>query len=127
MSIQAFCSWSGGKDSALALHRAVCSGYYSPLVLFTMMAEEGGRSRSHGLPGTLLEKQSQCMGLDHVFGRATWDGYEVEFKRVIGGLREKGIEAGIFGDIDLRAHLDWISRICAECGVRWWEPLWQLG
>jgi diphthine-ammonia ligase len=60
-----------------------------------------------------------------VFGCATWEGYETEFKRVVGGLHERGITAGVFGDIDLQAHLDWISRVCAECGLRWHEPLWQ--
>lgn len=40
-------SWSGGKDSALALWRAVVrSG--RPVALLTMMAEGGERSRSHG-------------------------------------------------------------------------------
>ena len=124
MAIPSFCSWSGGKDSALALHKAGRDGY-SASVLLTMMAQEGGRSRSHGLPRKLLEKQSRSMGLDHVFGLATWAGYEGEFKRVVGGLKEQGIEAGIFGDIDLQEHLDWIRRICGECGVRRREPLWH--
>ncbi|HUV60630.1 MAG TPA: hypothetical protein VMW71_00475, partial [Thermoplasmata archaeon] len=44
-----FCSWSGGKDSCLALFRALGSGL-RPTVLLTMLTETGERSRSHGLP-----------------------------------------------------------------------------
>ena len=127
MALIAFSSWSGGKDSALALHRAGAAGY-DVRYLLTMLAAEpgaGGRSRSHGLPRTLLERQSRAMGLDHVFGRATWEEYEAGFKIAVAGLKERGCAAGVFGDIDLQAHLDWVRRVCGECGVSWHEPLWQ--
>jgi hypothetical protein len=42
---KAVVSWSGGKDSYLALHRAISSfDVQSP-----MSTEDGARSRSHGL------------------------------------------------------------------------------
>lgn len=42
-----FCSWSGGKDSAFALHTAAEAGA-TPQLLISMMVESGERSRSHG-------------------------------------------------------------------------------
>ncbi|MGE8355515.1 MAG: adenosine nucleotide hydrolase, partial [Microvirgula sp.] len=46
-------SWSGGKDSALALWRAIAAGA-RPLALLNMSDERGQRSRSHGLRPEVL-------------------------------------------------------------------------
>ena len=40
-------SWSGGKDSYLALHRSLPA--YGVVAMITMFSEDGARSRSHGL------------------------------------------------------------------------------
>ncbi len=57
-----FCSWSGGKDSALALHESIVAGA-DPRVLITMMTERGMRSRSHGLHRVVLERQAAAIGI----------------------------------------------------------------
>ena len=44
-----FCSWSGGKDSCLALYLAIQDGAI-PKALVTMLQDNGKRSRAHGLP-----------------------------------------------------------------------------
>lgn len=41
-------SFSGGKDSALALYKAMMVG--EAVGLIVMLEEEGKRSRSHGMP-----------------------------------------------------------------------------
>jgi uncharacterized protein (TIGR00290 family) len=122
-SSRAFCSWSGGKDSALALYKSLNNGY-SVQSLLTMMAETGGASRSHGLSEGVLRKQSQQLNAPHVFKCASWEEYEAVFKSAVLGFKESGITCGIFGDIDVQAHLDWVARICAETGIRYLEPLW---
>ena len=43
------CSWSGGKDSAMAYYRAMKMGM-KPKRLLTMFEEEGEISKSHALP-----------------------------------------------------------------------------
>jgi len=53
-----FCSWSGGKDSCLALYRAMQQGG-RPKQLLTMFDEEGDRSRSHGTRAPLIEAQAE--------------------------------------------------------------------
>src|SRR5262249_9673109 len=78
-----FCSWSGGKDSALALHRAVAAGA-EPRFLVSMLTEGGERSRSHGLRRELLQAQAEAVGVPIRFGAATWSGYRDEFVRVVG-------------------------------------------
>ena len=51
------CSWSGGKDSCLALWRTLRAGARLDCLL-TMFTEDGERSRSHGLSRAVLEAQA---------------------------------------------------------------------
>jgi diphthine-ammonia ligase len=119
-----FCSWSGGKDSCLALYHAIRNGG-KPTFLFTMMAEGGERSRSHGLPKSLLEQQSQRLGIPIVLRSATWDQYERVFLDVLREFKKGGIETGVFGDIDVDANREWVQRVCGETGVDPYHPLWK--
>jgi len=119
-----FCSWSGGKDSCLALFRALGSGL-RPTVLLTMLTETGERSRSHGLPVTLLKEQAERLGMRLVTVCTSWDDYEKNFLNAARRLREEGISAGIFGDIDLEQHREWVERVCAKEGMEALLPLWK--
>lgn len=119
-----FCSWSGGKDSCLALYRAIQQGGKSE-VLLTMMVEDGKRSRSHGLPDTVIQSQAEALGLQSFVRSTSWDGYEQTFVSVLREFKEQDITCGIFGDIDLEAHREWVERICSSVGIQAYEPLWQ--
>jgi diphthine-ammonia ligase len=120
-----FCSWSGGKDSAMALHEAARAGA-EPELLISMMVESGERSRSHGLSREVLSAQAEAVGLPIRFGAASWDGYEAEFRRLVAEeAGSAGTAVGVFGDIDVREHREWVERLCAEAGVGACLPLWQ--
>ncbi len=121
--MKAVVSWSGGKDSCLALVRATSAGV-EPAVLLTMMTEDVVRSRSHGLRLGLLEAQAAALGLPLVVRAATWDAYEVTFVEALAELHSGGIEAGVFGDIDLEPNRAWVERACAGTGIRPIHPLW---
>ena len=121
--LTAFSSWSGGKDSCLALHRSLAGGN-SVAVLFTMTHESGGFLRTHGTPGALIERQAEALGLPVRFASSTWQGYEAAFKEEVARLKSGGIEAGVFGDIDLAEHREWIERVCAEMAIEPLLPLW---
>jgi len=119
-----FCSWSGGKDSCLALYRAIQGGG-RPGVLLTMCTENGERSRSHGLSVAILQRQALALGVPLVMRAASWQDYEQEFLSALGDFRKQGIECGVFGDIDLEPHLEWVERICSSVAVDAYEPLWK--
>ncbi|MBS1879643.1 MAG: diphthine--ammonia ligase [Actinobacteria bacterium] len=120
-----FCSWSGGKDSAWALHQAARAGA-SPRLLLSMMVEGGERSRSHGVSREVLAAQAAALGIPIRFGAASWTGYEEEFHRLlVTEAVAAGTTVGIFGDIDLQEHRAWVERVCGEAGVRACLPLWQ--
>jgi uncharacterized protein (TIGR00290 family) len=120
-----YCSWSGGKDSALALHEAIKAGA-EPRFLVSMLTEGGERSRSHGLRRGLLAAQAAAIGVPIRFGAATWGGYREEFVRVVGeGIAATGARAGVFGDIDMDEHREWEEEVCAEVGAEAVLPLWH--
>jgi len=68
-------SYSGGKDSTLALWRAVRAGA-RPLALLTMLDETGERSRSHGVSPAVLDAQAALLGLPRISGHASWGARE---------------------------------------------------
>lgn len=99
LNAAAVVSWSGGKDSAMALHQAVKVGL-SPSYLLSMMIEGGDRSRSHGLPLTVLQAQADALGSRLVTRSCTWDTYEEQFTDALQDLRGRGAEVAVFGDLD---------------------------
>ncbi len=119
-----FCSWSGGKDSCLALYHAIHGGG-RPRGLLTMMTEGGRRSRSHGLPAELLFAQAGALNLPLTLRATGWSDYEANFSAALAQFHQAGIRAGVFGDIDLQEHLDWVQRVCGAAGLMVQEPLWQ--
>jgi uncharacterized protein (TIGR00290 family) len=115
-------SWSGGKDSYLALHRA--AGPFDIQALVTMFTEDGTRSRSHGLRPEVLAHQAGLLNLPLVSGRGSWKSYEEEFKRLLRQLVQGSFSHVIFGDIFLDEHKAWVERVCSQCGLEAVEPLW---
>jgi diphthine-ammonia ligase len=89
-----------------------------------MATEDGRRSRSHGLSTEWLKMQAQAIGVPLVQGQTDWDGYESEFKKVLDDFKGRGVTAGVFGDIDFEEHREWVERVCTECGINAYLPLW---
>ncbi|NLE23693.1 MAG: diphthine--ammonia ligase [Actinobacteria bacterium] len=119
-----FVSWSGGKDAYLALQRAVRRGA-EPAALVCMLHEGGHVSRGHGLPLALLQEQAAALGVPLVTRATTWEEYEATFVSLLHELCAQGVQAGVFGDIDLQAHRDWVENVCELCGLGSHLPLWQ--
>ena len=122
--MKSLCSFSGGKDSCLALWRAQQAGF-DVRTLLVMFEEHGERSRSHALPAPLIARQAQALGLDLVTRGASWQNYERTFTEALRELKASGHDAAIFGDIDLQPHRDWEEKVCAAAGLRPVLPLWH--
>lgn len=125
MRMKAFVSWSGGKDSGLALLKAgeqsidVCS-------LLNMTSETGTRSRSHGLSNRIMSAQAECLRLPLYRAAASWAEYEKVFKDAVRSMVSRlGITAGVFGDIDIPEHRQWVERVCGELEIEPVLPLWH--
>jgi diphthine-ammonia ligase len=119
-----FCSWSGGKDSCLALYRSIMAGN-SCASLLTMIDETGNHSRSHGLSPEALAAQAHSLGIPLKTASTTWDSYESIFKTNSTEFVKSGVTNGVFGDIDLLPHREWVERVCGDIGITAHLPLWQ--
>lgn len=107
-------SWSGGKDSALALHELRSDPRFQVVALMTSVSEEFRRVSHHGVREELLEAQAAALGLPLTkiylpSGKSTPctnEVYEEIMGRVLEGFRQRGVYAVGFGDLfleDLRA------------------------
>ena len=57
----------------------------------------------------------------------SWDHYEANFIDAVRELRDEGVATGVFGDIDLKGHREWVERVCGSIGMRAVLPLWGGG
>ena len=121
--MKVFSSWSGGKECALATYEAISQGH-EVLYLLNFISENGERSRSHGTKAGVLALQAEAIGIPLVQVKTSWEGYEQNFKKAVGELKDKGIEGGVFGDIDLEEHREWVEKVCGEVGIKAFLPLW---
>lgn len=117
-------SWSGGKDSCLALWRARQAGM-SVRRLVTAMDDTGKGARSHGVSPELLVAQAASLGLEIELYETSWKTYEEKFIAILRKAHAEGIRHAIFGDIDLIPHREWEEKVCAQAGLQPCLPLWD--
>jgi diphthine-ammonia ligase len=117
-------SWSGGKDSAMAYYRALQSEAV-PKRVWTMFEEDQERSKSHALPIEIIKAQAESLGVPLMIRGADWNGYEEQFLDAMKECKDAGIDHGVFGDIDLEDHLNWIRETCSKVGIEAVHPLWM--
>jgi uncharacterized protein (TIGR00290 family) len=123
-------SWSGGKDSAMALFELRRSGDYEVVALLTTVASEFERVSHHGVRVELLEQQAAAVGvaLHKLYlprDRCTNEEYEALMERTMLDFCANGIRTVAFGDIflaDLRAYRE---RNLGKVGMRGLFPLWH--
>lgn len=116
-------SWSGGKDSYLALHRSQSS--YDVVAMVTMFNDDGSRSRSHGLRPEIVQAQADRLGLPLFAGRGSWATYESGYRQALGDARSLDITHVVFGDIMYESNRAFPERVCAAEGLIAVEPLWN--
>jgi uncharacterized protein (TIGR00290 family) len=118
-------TWSAGKDSCLAVWKALSQGLKVSYLL-NFINKDSTKSMSHGLSQEIIAEQAKAMGMPIIQQKTTKGNYEVGFKAALAGLKHKGITRLITGDIYLQVHRDWIDRVCREAGVEAMLPLWHL-
>lgn len=123
---QSACSFSGGKDSVLALYHAINSGY-NVRYLVNFVSRKYKRSAFHGVPAKLLKLQAECIGIpiiQYMVGQ-TSNSYEKMFIKMLKKLKNLGVKYFICGDIYLEEHPNWIRKQCNKVGLNLVEPLWK--
>jgi len=115
-------SFSGGKDSSLALYHALQSG--TVIGLIVMLEEQGQRSRSHAMPLDIIEAQADAIGLPVFMTSSSWADYEDKFIDLMKQAKQKGAEVLVTGDLDMPQHGCWHDRVTQQVGLKLGMPLW---
>ena len=123
-----FC-WSGGKDSAMALHALLAAGDCRVAALLTTITDEYDRISMHGVRRVLLERQAESLGLPlhpvRIPPQCVNAIYEERMKAVLAGHFARGVRRVVFGDIfleDLRAYRE---KNLAQVGMEAIFPIWK--
>lgn len=117
-------SFSGGKDSVLALYKAMQQG--NAIGLIVMLEEEGKRSRSHGMPPELIHAQAKSIGLPVYTAASSWTNYEAVFIDLLEKAKNKGAEVLVTGDLDMPEHGCWHEKVTNHVGLKLCMPLWEM-
>ncbi len=126
-------SWSGGKDSAVALHELLKSDQFEVVALLTTVSEEFRRISHHGVREELLEEQANAIGLplDKVYlpsgesAGCTNEVYEAIMERAMTAYRSREVLTVGFGDLFLQDLRAWREANLAKVGMRGVFPIWQ--
>jgi uncharacterized protein (TIGR00290 family) len=125
---KAVASWSGGKDSALALYESLKSGL-EVVGLLTTVTQEYDRISIHGVRRVLLEQQAESLGFPVEEMLLTKDAankdYENEFLAILRGYRNRGAISVVFGDIFLEDVKKFRDELLARIGMHGIYPLWK--
>src|SRR5260221_4114561 len=123
-----FC-WSGGKDSAMALHSLLQRKQFQVVALLTTVTETYDRIAMHGVRRELLKRQAESIGLPlHEFStrrKCVNPIYEARMEEALRLFYNQGVRAVAFGDIfleDLRAYRE---KNLARIGMTALFPIWK--
>ena len=121
-------SWSGGKDSCVALRELRQSPGYSVATLLTTVTRDDDRIRMHGVRRVLLERQAASLGLPlhevFITKDATNQEYEAKMEEAFSLYRERGIRRVAFGDLFLEEIRAYRDQFLARQNMRALYPVW---
>jgi uncharacterized protein (TIGR00290 family) len=123
-------SWSGGKDSALALAELQQSDEFEPVALLTSVTRGYDRISVHGVRRVLLEAQTASIGLPLVEisleQNSSNDAYEAAFHRALYEISARWPEVKhiAFGDLFLEDVRSYRERLLANSGFDPVFPIW---
>ncbi|RDY24670.1 diphthine--ammonia ligase [Romboutsia maritimum] len=117
-------SFSGGKDSILALYRMVKRGY-KPVALLTTIKENEEKSWTHGLSENLLKNVSESLDIPLLLVECSVGEYEKKFEEKLQEAKKMGASICAYGDIDIQQHLQWGKDRCDATNLKAEFPLWQ--
>lgn len=120
-------SWSGGKDSSLALYNLLQQGSYE-VTLLTTITDKYGRISMHGVREALLEKQAESLGchLEKVYitPESANEEYEKKMTEVMNRYKRLGVTRAVFGDIFLEDIRKYREKNLEQLGIEAVFPVW---
>jgi len=123
-----FC-WSGGKDSAMALHVLRQQGEVRVAGLLTTVTEGYERISMHGVRRALLLRQAAAIGLPlqevRIPPQCVNPVYEARMRDALISQKEAGVRRVAFGDIFLQDLREYRERNLAQVEMTAIFPIWK--
>jgi uncharacterized protein (TIGR00290 family) len=120
--------WSGGKDSAMALHELQKDASILIDGLLTTISLPYDRISMHGVRRSLLEKQAQLTDFPlfiAAVGDKTNKAYEEIILDAFAAAKERGVTHIAFGDIFLEDLRLYREELLAKAELKGLFPLWK--
>jgi uncharacterized protein (TIGR00290 family) len=122
-------SWSGGKDSALALHEIRRSGAYEVAALLTTITEGTECVGMHRVRRELIARQTEALGVPlreiRIPPFPSNEVYEARMRSVLEEYRAQGVRTVGFGDLFLADIRDYRETSLGRLGMHGLYPIWQ--
>lgn len=122
-------TWSGGKDSAMALYELQRDGRYEITALLTSVTEDYDRISMHGVRRVLLEQQAQSLGLPleklYITRNSSNEEYEARLKEKLLHYKSQSVSSAVFGDIFLEDLKKYREDNLAQVGMKGIFPIWK--
>jgi uncharacterized protein (TIGR00290 family) len=122
-------SWSGGKDSAMALREIMAGGGYQIAALLTTVTEDYDRISMHGVRRSLLEQQAASLGFhpeEVILPKGSSnEEYESRMAETLNRYKEAGVTSVVFGDIFLEDLRQYREGNLSRLGMKGLFPLWK--
>jgi len=122
-------TWSGGKDSAMALYDLKKAGIYDTVSLLTTVTEDYDRISMHGVRNILLQKQALSLDIPLekvcLTSKSSEEDYNTKMKNILIPYRDRGVLSVIFGDIFLEDLRKYREDTLATIGMIGVFPLWK--
>ena len=124
----AILSWSGGKDSTIALEEVLRSKELQISTLLTSVTGGYERISIHGVRRSLLEQQVRSLRLPletvELSPRSSNEEYEERYGATLLAHRAKGIKTVVYGDLFLEEIRRYREAQLGKLGMRAIFPLW---
>jgi len=122
-------SWSGGKDSCMALREIHRTPNLRVEALLTTITRDYDRISMHGVRRILLEQQAASLGIPlHqilISKGASNEEYETKMGEAFAIYREHGIRSVAFGDLFLEEIRAYRKRLLARHAMIGLYPVWK--
>jgi uncharacterized protein (TIGR00290 family) len=128
--MRAYMNWSGGKDSALALYKALKDPSLQVNALLTNVNSAYDRISMHGVSRSLLELQAEAIGIPlqtiELPEEPSMTEYEKAMFEKVTSLKREGYDKAIFGDIFLEDLKLYREQQLSKAGIDCVFPLWKV-
>jgi uncharacterized protein (TIGR00290 family) len=122
-------SWSGGKDSSMALYHLLASQKYEVVSLLTTVTEAFDRISMHGVRCELLDQQAESLSIPLrkilIPKECPNEIYETKMREEIARFKAKGITKVAFGDLFLADLKQYRDERLAKAGMTGVYPIWM--